>query len=441
MTNEQLDDLFALKHELPGVECKGPGPRGDDYLRAKVARAIMGMSNRRDGGIVIIGIEDRNSQLHPVGLSPQDAISWRNYDHVASALASYMSPPASFRLYMHEVAGKEFALLEVSEFADVPIICKKGYARNHASGHSEVVLREGAIYIRGRLKPETVETSSLERMRELLDLAVEKGVKKFVTQAQRAGLGSLTTHGQPNDDDLFKHQAEDWNTPLLEKIETRGFWRTIIRPTTFQESFIPYNDLLPLVSQTKVELQGEHFPNILFDHPTIPGIDCVGQEIEAGQFLEAWNMYQSGQFIHYAGLIDDWLDAVGGSQIPTSWRPGTMLAIEEVVRQYTGVFILASRLALTSVFSQDDHLIIDVLLKGLQGRRLYVSSSGKNAMRNSYTATIAEFPYRKKVSKEELIANPTQLALQASKELFLRFQWDALYASLESTQGTFYKGK
>ena len=48
-------------------------------------------------------------------------------------------------------------------------------------------------------------------MRELLDLAIDKGVKKFITRAVNAGL--TLNHGSPrsspNDEDRFRHQIED----------------------------------------------------------------------------------------------------------------------------------------------------------------------------------------------------------------------------------------
>ena len=147
ISQEHFEEFLARGHEIPGVEFKGPGPRGEEYLRAKVARAVMGMTNRRDGGIVIIGVEERSSTLNPVGLSPNELKSWRNIDHVGNALANYMSPPPTFDLSILEYQGRAFAVLEVNEFTDVPTICKKGYYRDHQSGHREVVLREGACYV------------------------------------------------------------------------------------------------------------------------------------------------------------------------------------------------------------------------------------------------------------------------------------------------------
>ncbi len=109
MERAQVEKLLTLQHESPDVEFKGPGPRSDDYLRAKVARAVMGMVNKRGGGIVIIGVNERNRK--PEGLSSNDVESWRNNDHVIDSLASYMEPPAIVELSIEEFQGKNFVFL------------------------------------------------------------------------------------------------------------------------------------------------------------------------------------------------------------------------------------------------------------------------------------------------------------------------------------------
>ncbi len=434
MTGEQFAALLALDHEFPGVEFKGPGPRGDQYLLAKVVRAVIGMTNRRDGGVVVIGVEERGSVLNPVGLSQVDADSWRKNDHVINALASYMNPPASFDLKIFEFQGKEFVVLEVHEFADIPTICKKRYQRDHQSGHHELVLREGACYIRSRHKPETVDVSSLEQMRELLDLAIEKGVRKFVTQAQRAGMSILGSN-QQDDSELFDKQLLENASSLKERIFSRGYWQVIVRPDKFSQEKVEYATLYSLVEKTAVDMFDGGFPIVRLENPISRGIDYVGQEIEVGRFLEAWYLYQSGQFIEYSVVLDDWIDHSKWPSLSTNNQPESkLLAIEEVVRQFTSVFVFASRLALTDAYMEDTHLYIDVLIKDLQGRQLYISAPGKVPLRQKYKADIPEFLYAKRFQRDELIANSKELAIQASQELFLRFGWNAMPASLENTQ-------
>ena len=50
---DRVASYFTLPHELPDVEFKGPGRRGDNPLLGRVIRAAMAMANRRGGGTVI----------------------------------------------------------------------------------------------------------------------------------------------------------------------------------------------------------------------------------------------------------------------------------------------------------------------------------------------------------------------------------------------------
>lgn len=434
LTQNQFEELLTLEHEIPGVEFKGPGPRGDDYLRAKVARAVMGMTNRRDGGVVIIGMEERDGALNPVGLSQNDANSWRSNDHVSTALANYMSPPASFHLSVREFRGREFAILEVHEFTYIPTICKKRYHRDHPSGHQEVMLREGACYIRSRHKPETVEVSSLEHLRELLDLAIEKGVRKFVTQAQKAGM-SLSSGNQHNDQELFEQQIENWTSPLIEKIQSRGFWKVIIRPTKFiKERILDFTMLYPLIQKTSVNLRGFSFPYTGGDMKYQSGNDWVGEEFEWDWVHEAWRFFQSGQFVHISGLLEDWHDVSKWNSAPEGWVPGRTLSVEGVVYRCTEIFEFASRLALTHEQVFDERVHIKILLSDLKGRHLFLSSSRWMPLPDRYDIADSAIPFTSEYSKEDIIANPRELALQYAMKLFQRFKWNSSKEFLQDIQ-------
>ncbi len=198
MTDEEFAGFLALNREISGVEFKGPGPRTDRRLFTQVVRAVLAMVNRRDGGIVIVGVEDVSASPNPVGLSDADLATW-TYNDVADGIAIYADPSVSFGLEVKEHNGKKFVVIEVAEFEDVPVLCKRQYPG---------VLREGACYVRTRRKPETSEIPTQAEMRDLLNLATEKGVRRYIEQLQRLGIihfGPL----QPDDEELFNQQLED----------------------------------------------------------------------------------------------------------------------------------------------------------------------------------------------------------------------------------------
>jgi predicted HTH transcriptional regulator len=196
---ELLAELVSIRHEMPGVECKAPGPRSDRLLQVKVIKAMFGMANRRDGGSVVVGVEDKGRLLEPIGLSSADLATWK-YDDLANSVAEYVVPSISVEMKSHECEGKNYVLISVKEFEDVPIVCKKDYQSD---------LRKGACYVRSRRKPETTEIPTQEDMHDLLDLAAEKRLRKFIAQAKSAGL-DITAENEVSDKDLYDQELGDF---------------------------------------------------------------------------------------------------------------------------------------------------------------------------------------------------------------------------------------
>lgn len=193
-------------YELNGIEFKGPGSRTNKPFFAKVARAVLGMANRRDGGLVIIGVDDETQEA--IGLDGGDLATWLNFDDVSVDANRYADPSIRFDIRCPFVyKNKNLVILAVHEFDEIPVLCRKDYGEGKTQ-----TLRQGACYVRTRKKPETAQVPSQEEMRELLDLAIDKGVRRFVTRAQRAGLFSLMAPVlplSPSAEELFRKQIED----------------------------------------------------------------------------------------------------------------------------------------------------------------------------------------------------------------------------------------
>ena len=204
MTEQELEVLLAQGYETHGIEFKGPGSRTNPAYAAAVIRAILGMANRRDGGFIILGIE--SDSLQAVGLGEQ-ADSWLDFDAVSELVNQYASPSVSFDLRKLVFQTNTIVIIRVHEFEEVPILCKKEF---HTGGKGPPVLRRGACYVRARHKPETSEIPSEEEMRELLDLAIEKGVMKFLARAERVGLlRSAQSTSSESDESKFQKQLKE----------------------------------------------------------------------------------------------------------------------------------------------------------------------------------------------------------------------------------------
>lgn len=201
MNEVEFKQIMAIGREQSGVEFKCGGTRKDKRLLVRVIRAVISMANRRDGGKVIIGVDEGdNSELLQTGVTDEDLKTW-NYDDFADSVAEYTDPSVNFDIQVLPVDGKKFLIIEVSEFEEFPVICKKTY---------DGVLRSGAIYVRPRRKPESIELPSYVDMQDLLEIAIDKGIRKFIARADRVGLLPSSRDEENRDSENYDNQVEDF---------------------------------------------------------------------------------------------------------------------------------------------------------------------------------------------------------------------------------------
>lgn len=214
MTPEEFADLLALGHETQGIEFKGPFARADKEQFAEVVRSVLGMANRQDGGLVVIGVDEHDDgsgagkKLRAVGMSEGDRVGW-DQDAVVSVVDSYADPFVELDVERVQYEGKHFVVLRVRGFAQFPVLCKKQFVKPKGP-KSDVVLRQGACYVRRRGRIETSEIPTHVEMRELLDLATEKGIRRFLSRAHRAGLDIAGMRQIPDDAALFDAERGDF---------------------------------------------------------------------------------------------------------------------------------------------------------------------------------------------------------------------------------------
>lgn len=213
MATENLDRLLQEAPERRDLELKAPGPLDNTSgFSARAVRAIMGLSNLRDGGVLIIGVRelvDTGYDLAREGLEPDDLATWST-DHLATIVNNHAEPSVQAEVRYETLEGKEFVVVRVSPFRETPTICRKPWR----AGNS-LILREGAIYVRSLRKVETSEVSTSEDMRALVQLAVEKQLGEYVETAARAGVGFTSSpSGGPTaevdpDAERFAAELED----------------------------------------------------------------------------------------------------------------------------------------------------------------------------------------------------------------------------------------
>ena len=201
MTEAEFDELLALG-EKQRIEYKAPGPANDAGFIARIARAVLGMANRRDGGLVIVGVEEVERRLKWVGLDEATMATWQARDNVEVSINAYADPSADFDIEF-EPTSRRCVIIRVREFSDQPLLCKKGFTDPGKGGKE--ILRQGACYVRSRRSVGTSEIPSQEDMRALLTLAIDKGVSRAIAQMQLVG---FIPAARPLPSDAEKYEGE-----------------------------------------------------------------------------------------------------------------------------------------------------------------------------------------------------------------------------------------
>jgi predicted HTH transcriptional regulator len=195
-----LDDIIKHPFEEKNIEFKKSTAWNDLQFKAKITKSIMGMANLRDGGWIVIGKEKQSDGVfQTIGMNQTDFDSYDS-DLMNDFIKDYAYPEVKFVLYKRYLDGKRFVIIKIEEFEQIPIICKKAYGD---------IVHRGKIYTRTG-KPETVEVPSQTEMREIIELAADKELRKFIGRAAQLGLiPAQKTQEKQADRELFRKELED----------------------------------------------------------------------------------------------------------------------------------------------------------------------------------------------------------------------------------------
>lgn len=192
--------------ETRSIEWKRCEDLDDKHYRALIARAVMAMANTRGGGHVLVGVaQGVDNRFHGV---PSDKLVQWEQDHLADILRNFMTPPVPVIVRPDDTRGVTVVILEVPEFDDQPILCTKDdNTSSDTNKKQESILKRGACYIRPRSKVESCPVGTYEDMRDLLDLATEKAVRKFLELVGRLG---LVQRSSPDDEWFRRERKVEW---------------------------------------------------------------------------------------------------------------------------------------------------------------------------------------------------------------------------------------
>ena len=217
---------------------------------------------------------------------------------------------------------------------------------------------------------------------------------------------------------------------LLEEIRSRGYWKVIIRPATFKEKRVQDKSALEhILRKTSVSIKGWSFPQVDTLGKPETGPDWIGQGIATGPIRELWRFYQSGQFVHYFGMVEDRVNSHQWMP-PENGRQPVVLSAESVVAQFTEIFEFAARLSFTEVGDTGTHL--EVAAVNISNHCLPAQlNSGLGRLLQS---RVTEVTFKTDPSRTELVAEKRDLALKAAIQFFRCFEWEPSIELLRDIQ-------
>jgi len=197
------DVEFYIQHgkEERYLEYKGAMSWSSDYTKVEIAKAMMAMSNLRNGGIIVVGMKEAQRGIWEPDTVTAEQVASFTKDDIAQWVNDYAVPSVQFTVEPFSLDTNKFVIIKVREFDSVPTICRKP----KQFGDREK-LKKGAIYYRSNAKNESAPISSDEDMRELIALAVGKGVAQEIEHLRE--LGFIATLPVPQEEDALKYKQE-----------------------------------------------------------------------------------------------------------------------------------------------------------------------------------------------------------------------------------------
>ena len=216
---------------------------------------------------------------------------------------------------------------------------------------------------------------------------------------------------------------------LLQKIQSRGYWRINFRPIEDAVVLKTLQDCKSIVENNHLELRGwdyPHFPRRAGDDTgLLPMNNYYRGWIDWENHVEFWHMYQSGQFLHYLALREDWLDEDAFDR--NMWKkdeqikPLQLLGVTGTTFQISEIFEFLNRLVKAGVYK--NAIDVSIVLNNTEGRKLWVDHPMRVSFMTPRVAGENAIYFNKQYTVDEITQNSKELSFDAIKHFFERFGW------------------
>ncbi|OZF01008.1 hypothetical protein CH300_18745 [Rhodococcus sp. 15-1154-1] len=419
---KDVEQQLALDHETRSFEVKGPRDFTDTSYVAKIARAAMAMGNLSDGGVVCLGVDDDRMREMKPGLNSAQAAAWSDFDNVSAALAKYSDPPVSFRIGRYVLSnGVSVVVLDIAEFDRVPHVCRKAY---------QGVLQDGFTYVRPRGKPESVTVPSSSDMRDLLDIAINKGVREFVRRVGAAGLALSPNdlHQDPDKAAYDNERSQAWPVSITHTGASAdaddGFFGPTaytdiaIRPGAYDKNRLGPKLLEPTLIDHVVRLRGWPVPWVDQREPINRYGTWIAQDLSGQNTAkeEAWRLFTSAQFLHRRALATD-MNPNNPELAATHPRATGAVAVWDVVLYLIEIAEFGARWVTTL---ECDTITFEILLSNIAGRQL-ISGDHKREISNNFIVKSDQISVSHTITASQLLTDTRLAGVDLAQEILGQF--------------------
>jgi hypothetical protein len=421
---DRIHHALSRCQEQPWLDFKESQPWA--VLQWRILKTIMGMANLRDGGLIIVGVSERDNKWVLTGIKLSDLESFQN-DEIVDQIKKYASPNVRLDVVLHDDEdGNQYLVFHVRQFEDSPVVCCNN---SPDAMKKKDRLAKGDFYVRpqsGRPRTERVEDAS--GLHDLLDLAAEYRARRMLEVGRRIGLVQAAAANEKFDEELFSIQS------LPVPVTNFPYWKIVYRPEEYNPELIAtHSDCIKLVEKARVQFRGWDFPHLPLSannvHESLRGSTWVGAWANFMGSIEFWQFFHSGQFVFYAAVREatepEWREKLERS---TQWLknenerklravPG-FFSVINLIYTLTEYFEFAARLAQTELYR--GRMSISLTLTGIKG---YVLAEDGVHWRRRCVANENELERTWTFSTDAIIADSQAHSLKALVWLFECLGW------------------
>lgn len=210
--SEELQQFIFRGSEQVNIEYKQSMNWGNTDAKIVILKAMLAMSNTKDGGVIVVGVNDDGE---PKGMNKKDLESYI-YDYIAAWFKDKIMPMIDFTINCGKVLkSKEeilfFVIIEVRESKNLPIIYT-GKNVQTKSYKKPTSLRKNALYVRSKSPIESREISNYSEWQDFVELLLVRNQDALAEKLPCFGRKATKLTIEDDDKNKFLKQRNDLNS-------------------------------------------------------------------------------------------------------------------------------------------------------------------------------------------------------------------------------------